>query len=183
MGNFRYNHIHDVIFLYTRTESWKWTKQHTEYDPEYVANFYRYTEPDGRRFRVSDLTASGTRRGSSGMPWRGIDPAAKGNHWKYKIEKLDQLDAEGRIYWPKKEGGIPGFKRYLDEMPGTALQSIWSDISAVWALHLTGVTRADGLFRCHLPRRVGSMAPVSPVFCPMWAAWVACNPLVGGHSV
>ncbi len=126
-----YNHIHDVIFLYTATDTWKWTKQHTDYDPEYVENFYRYQDQDGRPYRVSDLTAAGTRKGSSGMPWRGIDPAAKGNHWKYTIEKLDELDEQGRIYWPKKEGGIPGYKRYLDEMPGTVLQSIWTDISAI----------------------------------------------------
>lgn len=128
-----YNHIHDVIFLYTKSDSWKWTKQHTEYDATYIENFYRYQEPDGRRYRVSDLTAAGTRKGSSGMPWRGNDPAAKGNHWKYKIETLDQLDLDGRIYWPKKEGGVPGYKRYLDEMPGTVLQSIWTDISPVAA--------------------------------------------------
>jgi len=137
-----YNHIHDTIFLYTRTDTWKWTKQHTEYDPEYIENFYRYQDPDGRRFRVSDLTATGTRKGSSGMPWRGIDPAAKGNHWKYTIEKLEELDAQGRIYWPKKEGGIPGYKRYLDEMPGTALQSIWTDISPV-SPHATERTGYD----------------------------------------
>ncbi|HMN14674.1 MAG TPA: site-specific DNA-methyltransferase, partial [Bellilinea sp.] len=128
-----YNHIHDVIFLYTKSDSWKWTKQHTEYDPTYIENFYRYEDPDGRRFRVSDLTAAGTRKGSSGMPWRGIDPAARGNHWKYKIETLEELDKEGRIYWPKKEGGGPGYKRYLDEMPGTVLQSIWTDINPVGA--------------------------------------------------
>jgi DNA modification methylase len=128
-----YNHIHDVILFYTRSDTWTWNKQYTDYDSEYVENFYRYREPDGREFRVSDLTAAGTRRGSSGMPWRGIDPAAKGNHWKYKTEKLDQLDSEGRIYWPQKDGGIPGYKRYLDEMPGTALQSIWTDISPVAA--------------------------------------------------
>ncbi len=128
-----YKHIHDVIFLYTKSDSWKWTKQHTEYDDSYIENFYRYQEPDGRRYRVSDLTAAGTRKGSSGMPWRGIDPAAKGNHWKYKTETLDELDIAGRIYWPKKEGGVPGYKRYLDEMPGTVLQSIWTDISPVAA--------------------------------------------------
>ncbi|HOO47112.1 MAG TPA: site-specific DNA-methyltransferase, partial [Deltaproteobacteria bacterium] len=135
-----YNHIHDVIFLYTKSDIWTWNKQYTEYNAEYVDNFYRYRDPDGRVFRVSDLTAAGTRKGSSGMPWRGIDPAVKGNHWKYKIEKLDQLDSEGRIYWPQKEGGIPGYKRYLDEMPGTALQSIWTDISPV---AFQSIERAD----------------------------------------
>ncbi|MEI7636568.1 MAG: site-specific DNA-methyltransferase [Syntrophus sp. (in: bacteria)] len=131
-----YNHIHDVILFYTRSDNWIWNRQYTDYDPEYVENFYRYREPNGREFRVSDLTAAGTRKGSSGMPWRGIDPAIKGNHWKYKTEKLDQLDLEGRIYWPQKEGGIPGYKRYLDEMPGTVLQSIWTDISPVAAQSL-----------------------------------------------
>lgn len=143
-----YNHIHDTIFLYTRTDTWKWTKQHTEYDPQYIENFYRYQDPDGRRFTTSDLTAAGTRKGSSGMPWRGIDPTAKGRHWavpalakqilpnpneKDTIKVLEELDAQGRIYWPEKEGGMPRFKRYLDEMPGTALQSIWTDISPVAA--------------------------------------------------
>lgn len=125
-----YNHIHDTILFFTRGERYAWNKQFTEYDPTYVEGFYRYKDEKGR-FRVSDLTASGTRQGSSGMPWRGIDPAAKGNHWKYTIEKLDDLDRQGRIHWPKKEGGVPGYKRYLDEMPGTALQSIWTDISPV----------------------------------------------------
>jgi hypothetical protein len=117
-------------------------------DPEYIENFYRYQDPDGRRFTTSDLTAAGTRKGSSGMPWRGIDPTSKGRHWaipalakqflpspneKDTIKVLEELDAQGRIYWPEKEGGMPRFKRYLDEMPGSALQSIWTDISPVAA--------------------------------------------------
>ena len=126
-----YNHIHDTILFFTRSSHYIWNKQFTEYDKSYVENFYRHCDQDGRRYRVSDLTASGTRQGSSGMPWRGIDPAAKGNHWKYSVEKLETLDAQGRIHWPKKESGIPGFKRYLDEMPGTTLQSIWTDIRPV----------------------------------------------------
>jgi DNA modification methylase len=141
-----YNHIHDVILFYTRSDTWSWNRQYTEYDPEYVENFYRYREPDGREFRVSDLTAAGTRKGSSGMPWRGIDPTDKGRHWavpatakgqipnpyeKDTIKVLEELDKRGQIYWPQKDGGIPGYKRYLDEMPGTVLQSIWTDISPV----------------------------------------------------
>jgi len=77
--------------------------------------------------------AAGTRKGSSGHPWRGIDPNTRGNHWKYTIEKLEELDRQGRIYYPKKEGGVPGYKRYLDEMPGVPLQSIWTDINPIAA--------------------------------------------------
>jgi len=129
-----YNHIHDVIFLYTKGEHFTYNVQYTAYDQTYLDNFYRYSEKDtGRQFRVSDLMAAGTRNGSSGRPWRGVDPAARGNHWKYTIEKLEELDQVGRIYWPQKEGGVPGYKRYLDEMPGVPLQSIWTDISPIAA--------------------------------------------------
>jgi adenine-specific DNA-methyltransferase len=129
-----YNHIHDTIFLYTKGESFTYNVQYTAYDQSYLDNFYRYVEEGtGRRFAVDNLTATGTRQGSSGKPWRGIDPNTRGNHWKYTIEKLEELDREGRIYWPEKEGGVPRYKRYLDEMPGVPLQSIWTDISPIGA--------------------------------------------------
>ena len=129
-----YNHIHDVLFLYSKSEDLVYNVQYTPYDQTYLDNFYRYKdEGSGRRFRVSDLMAAGTRRGSSGQPWRGISPAARGNHWKFATETLDQLDKDGRIYWPQKEGGVPGYKRYLDEMPGVPLQSLWTDIAPIAA--------------------------------------------------
>ena len=127
-----YNHIHDTVFLYCKSDDLIFNVQYTPYNQSYLDNFYRYVdETTGRRFRVSDLTAAGTRKGSSGLPWRGIDPNARNNHWKYTIDKLDDLDEEGRIYWPKKEGGVPGYKRYLDEMQGVQLQSIWTDINPI----------------------------------------------------
>jgi DNA modification methylase len=129
-----YNHIHDVIYVYGTSEKYIFNVQYTPYDQSYTDNFYRYVEEGtGRRFRISDLMAAGTRKGSSGKPWRGVDPNTRGNHWKYTIEKLEELDREGRIYWPKKEGGVPGYKRYLDEMPGVPLQSIWTDINPISA--------------------------------------------------
>lgn len=75
--------------------------------------------------------AAGIRYGESGMPWRGIDPSKKGNHWKFTIQKLDELDKQSRIHFPKKAGGVPRYKRYLDEMPGVLLQDIWTDIRPI----------------------------------------------------
>lgn len=99
---------------------------------DYLESAYRNIEEGtGRRYTLSDLMAAGIRRGSSGLPWRGIDPNARGNHWKFQIAKLDELDAKGRIAWPKKEGGVPRYKRYLDEMKGVPIQSIWTDVNAV----------------------------------------------------
>jgi len=43
--------LHDVIFLYTKSEKYHWEMQYTPYDKEYVETFYRHIEPEtGRRY-------------------------------------------------------------------------------------------------------------------------------------
>jgi len=128
----RYGPIHDILLFYSKSDKHKWIPQHTPYDQSYIDQFYRHVDADGRRFRLSDLTAAGVRHGSSGKSWRGIDPTAKGNHWKFTIENLEKLDKEGRIYWPPK-GKVPAYKRYLDEVKGVALQDIFDDIPPIGA--------------------------------------------------
>lgn len=120
--------VHDVLLLYTKSQEYTWNKLFTPHDPAYIASHYTQVEADGRRWMPDNLTAAGTRNGSSGKPWRGFDVGAKGNHWKFTIENLEALDKEGRIYWPPS-GGWPRYKRYLDEVRGTPLQDIWTDIA------------------------------------------------------
>ncbi|MHB0859612.1 MAG: site-specific DNA-methyltransferase [Anaerolineae bacterium] len=123
----RYGPVHDALLFFSKTASFTWNALYQPHDEGYVASHYRSVDGDGRAFTLSDLTAAGTRNGSSGQPWRGFVPATKGNHWKYKIETLDQLDTEGRIYWPAS-GGWPRYRRYLDEVKGVPLQDVWTDI-------------------------------------------------------
>jgi DNA modification methylase len=125
----RWNHIHDTILFYSKSADFTWTPQYTPYDEAYTAKFYQHVEPEtGRRYASDNLTAAGTREGSSGKPWHGINVKRKGIHWKYTIAGLEELDQEGRIVWPEKKGGVPRYKRYLDEMPGLAVQSLITDI-------------------------------------------------------
>ncbi|MGP8199910.1 MAG: site-specific DNA-methyltransferase [Limisphaerales bacterium] len=125
----RWNHIHDTILFFTKSEKFTWTTQYTPYDEAYTSKFYQHVEPKtGRRYASDNLTAAGTREGSSGKTWHGINVKRKGIHWKYTIEGLEELDKKGRIIWPEKEGGVPRYKRYLDEMPGLAVQSMITDI-------------------------------------------------------
>src|SRR6266699_3849798 len=125
----KWNHIHDIILFYSKTDRYAWNPIYTTYDPQYTEKFYRFIEPEtGRRYASDNLTADGTREGSSGETWHGINVKAKGLHWKYTIERLEELDLEGRILWPHKQDGVPRYKRYLDEMPGVAIQSIVTDI-------------------------------------------------------
>ena len=139
----RWNYIHDIIFFYSGSADFTWNTQFIAYDPEYLKDFYASVEPKtSRPFMSDNLTAAGVRHGESGKPWRGVDPTRKGRHWALPAkfikqlgitgatvqDRLNELDKAGRIIWPDKRGGVPRYKRYLDEMPGLAIQSIISDI-------------------------------------------------------
>ena len=125
----RYGPVHDIVLYYTKSSGYCWNQTYSPQD-EYVAKRYTYTDNLGRRFYPVSLLAAGTRKGSSGMPWRGIDVTAKGNHWRYTTERLEELDASGDIYWPPK-GTMPRLKMYAEDAKGELLQDWWGDISPI----------------------------------------------------
>src|SRR5579875_3698381 len=49
---------HDTIFYYRRGESFIFNTLFTDYDDEYASSNYNLTDPDGRRFKSTDLTAA-----------------------------------------------------------------------------------------------------------------------------
>jgi adenine-specific DNA-methyltransferase len=123
--------VHDVILYFAFGETFTHHLSHKPYSDDYLRSHYNQKEPKtGRIFRTDNLTAAGLRSGSSGKPWRGFAPASKGVHWKYTVERLDEMDNEGRIHWPK-DGGWPAYKRYLDEMPGVVVGNLWDDVPPV----------------------------------------------------
>lgn len=127
----RFAPVHDVILYYSKGATPTWNEPREAYDPDYLDKYYKYHDGDGRLYWRNSLTAAGTRRGSSGQPWRGIDVAATGQHWKFTTEKLDALDAQGRIYWPGGGKGFPQIKRYRDELKGKAVADLWFDIDRI----------------------------------------------------
>jgi len=147
-GAKRYGPVHDVILFYSKAGNFFWKGVYTDYSEDYKEQFFRFKDPDGRRYRLTILTGTGTRKGSSGESWRGIDPTKIGRHWAVPgyarellpkaetetvQEALDELDAIGRVVWPKKKGGTPTFKQYMNDMPGAQVQDIWGDIPPIGA--------------------------------------------------
>jgi site-specific DNA-methyltransferase (adenine-specific)/adenine-specific DNA-methyltransferase len=123
----RYGPVHDSILFYTKSDLYIWNQSYQPYDDYYLDQFYTHQDGD-RRWRRSDLTGAGVRRGATGNVWRGVDVTSKGRHWAWPPAELDRLDAAGRIHWPDKADGIPQLKRYADEQPGVPLQDLWTDI-------------------------------------------------------
>src|SRR6266496_437430 len=63
----RYDTTHQTIFFYVKSPNYTWTQQFIPYDDEYVETYYRYKEPDGRRFKSTDLTG----RANPVFDWHG----------------------------------------------------------------------------------------------------------------
>jgi adenine-specific DNA-methyltransferase len=126
----RFGPVHETLLFYTKSASYTWNKGF--HDPvDGAKGHYKRVDEAGRHWEPGELTAPGVRRGETGEPWRGFNPTAMRRHWSRTPRELDAMDAEGRIYWPQKEGAWPRLIRYLDDMKGVAWQDIWTDIPPV----------------------------------------------------
>ncbi|MGA0586310.1 site-specific DNA-methyltransferase [Dyella sp. KRB-257] len=127
----------DVILFYSKTESFHFTKQYTEYGEAQLSRYKK--DEDGRLFTGRDLTFS-TANKKRQFEWRGTQPPAH-RSWGYSIDDLERLYLEGRILL--KQDGTPrldGLKVYLDETKGKPLTTIWNDLGRIGN---TSVERID----------------------------------------
>jgi site-specific DNA-methyltransferase (adenine-specific) len=142
----RWGDIHDTILFYAKGSVWTWNEVLVAHTEEYSAR-YKNTDDLGRPWADDNLTAPGVRHGDSGSVWRGFDVTAKASHWKVNTktiegivgipaatkmsttQKLDLLDSEGFIHWPRGGKGFPRFKRFLSK--GSHIQDIVSDIPPI----------------------------------------------------
>lgn len=124
----RYGAVHDSIFFYSKSGTkWTWNKQHLPRDVSALNTHDIAREPDGRIYRLGDMSAAG-----QGPPRRFGDKVLEppvGNHWRFSQENIDRLLAEGRIVFTRN--GKPRYKRYLDETPGPVVQDVWTDLQPI----------------------------------------------------
>ncbi len=124
----RFGSTHDVILFYAADENPTWNETYQKYEPDYVDQYYRYKDADGRRFMSGDLSAAGLQGGGYQYEWKGISRL-----WRVPPDTMDRLEREGRIFITRN--GIPRIKRYLDESHGLPTQDLWTDIEALRSWH------------------------------------------------
>ena len=113
---------HDIILYYTKSAKIIWNPQYTAHDPEYLAKFYRFIEPEtGRRYSLADLTNPNKDRPNLTYEFLGVTRV-----WRWTRERMMEAYQQGLIV--HKEGGVPRLKRYLDEQEGNPVGDTWTDI-------------------------------------------------------
>lgn len=118
--------VHDVILAYGVGPDIQINPVFLPHDASIVREWYKNRDADGRRYQYTSILGPGG--AAKGNPYYELLGHKK--YWRYSEEKARKLVAEGRIVQPSP-GAVPRYKRYLDEMPGVAIQDLWTDQSPV----------------------------------------------------
>ncbi len=129
-GSKHLGRVHDSIMLYAGGEDYTFNTLHTPYAEEYVDTYYKFVEEGtGRRYWLDNLQGpGGAAKGNPSYEVMGVT-----RYWRYSKTKMQELIAQGRII-QTSPGTVPKYKRYLDEMKGLPLQSVWDDIRSLGGL-------------------------------------------------
>ena len=129
-----WSRVSDSILFYTRGKDFTWNTPYEPHSASYVASKYRHREADGRLYTLDNMTSPNPRPNMM-YDWRGFPSPPKG--WRYSEERMAELDAQDRIWYPTFKGGEldhsrrPRLKRYLDEMKGGVMGNVWSDVPPI----------------------------------------------------
>ena len=116
---------HDTILFYAASGNagWAWNQEYVPHDDDYLSQFNR-VDPDGRRWQDDCLTAKRLSDGGYEYIYKGVE-----SRWRVSLETMKRLDREGSLH-VTSTGGIRR-KRYLDEVPDTPVQGLWTDIPPI----------------------------------------------------
>lgn len=112
---------HDILMFYKKTEFATWNGSFLAHREEYLEQFYKYTEKDGRRYRLISCINPNPNRPNLTYNWKGVTRV-----WKYTKERMQRMDEQGLLVYSKNN--VPQYKGYLDSMRGNPTQDVWVDI-------------------------------------------------------
>ena len=118
----------DYLLYYTKSSGYVWDRPFRPHDPEYVNKFYNNVEPEtGRRYQLDNLLNPNKNRPNLTYEFLGITRV-----WRWTKERMEKAYKEGLVV-QKRPGAVPRYKRYLDEMQGVPVDTIWDDIQPIQA--------------------------------------------------
>ncbi|MCP5458763.1 MAG: site-specific DNA-methyltransferase [Gammaproteobacteria bacterium] len=123
-GAQRFDIVHDTILLYTKTKDYLWNSQYVPFGEAQIAQQYNRVDDDGRRYRLVTPTASKP-GGDTSYEFHGVKPPP-GRFWAYKMDTMEKMYKEKKLYFSST--GQPYIKYYLDDRPGVAVSTLWTDV-------------------------------------------------------
>ena len=120
---------HDILLCYTKSDNYILNRFFHEHNPKYIREFFRFEDQRGV-YKLENLTSPNPRPNLT-YEYKGYPPPIKG--WRVNLERMKQLDAEGRLHFPAKPNGRIMKKVYLHELEGQPMTDLWTDIPPISA--------------------------------------------------
>jgi site-specific DNA-methyltransferase (adenine-specific) len=112
----------DVIFRYSKSDNMVFNKIFGEHDEEYLRNFYKYVDENGRRYRLDNLANPNKNRPNLTYEFLGVTRV-----WRWTKVRMQKAYEDGLVI-QTNPGTVPAYKRYLDETLGQPITDDWDDI-------------------------------------------------------
>lgn len=124
----RFGVSHDDLLFFARSNSSVFHRQYRPSKPAYIASKFVHVDQSGRRYRLDNLT-SPSHRPNLKYEYKGYAPPEKG--WAVSRETMAGMEEEGRVYFPADKSKRLQRKRFLDELPGETVDTLWDDIPPI----------------------------------------------------
>ena len=118
----KYRRASEHLLFYSKSKDYTWNGAYLPHSEEYVAQSYRWSDDRGRY--TTTACQNNADRPNMVYEFRGNT-----RQWRYSKETMERLDADGLLVFNKQ--GIPRRKLYLDDSPGVAVTTVWSDINVL----------------------------------------------------
>jgi len=124
----RFGVSHDVLFFYAKSSAAPFQRQIRKSNEAYIESKFVHVDENGRRYRLDNLTSPSFRPNLC-YEYKGYAPPEKG--WAVSRETMERMEAEGRIYFPADKSKRLQRKRFLDELEGETVDTLWDDIPPI----------------------------------------------------
>jgi adenine-specific DNA-methyltransferase len=126
----RLNNITDFIVCYGKSDQSALRPVYSRHDAHtraYIEGRFRHVH-EGRRFMLAPIERNKALgdRPPLRYEYGGYTPR---HGWMMKRNKLEQLDADGRLHWNSK--GRPNRRVFLDDYAGQPVGNLWTDIKVI----------------------------------------------------
>jgi len=118
----------DSILFYAKSAATLLNRQHRPNKEHYIESKFNQVDKDGRRYHLDNLSSPSPRPNLT-YEYKGYKPPEKG--WAVSRERMEQMDREGRLYFPENTSHRIRRKRYLDELEGETVDTLWDDIPPI----------------------------------------------------
>ena len=124
----KFGSVHETLFYYTKNRTdYIFNKQIQPFEKKYIEQRFNLTDENGRKYGTSDCTAPAHGETGEALYFgeKLLSPPS-GAMWRFSQNNINKMMAEGRIEFTAN--GSPRVKRYLDEVEGKAVHTIWTDV-------------------------------------------------------